>query len=361
MALRRLAPLGALVVSALLALVAGAGGAGSTLAAAPAHGLPVSGAYLAAAEGSFSSTRLARAAVTWRGGTITTSTGETVRVLVSDSLAPETATPEGWAEFLAGLTHGPELSLLTAYIATLEEVQRICGARALGCYGRNQMFAPGEDVVLGTKGATAEEIVRHEYGHHVAAHRSNAPWRALDWGPKRWASTANVCARVGRNEAYPGSQGANYALNPGEAWAETYRLMDERKAGIATATWTIIAPSFYPDEAALGAAEADVLDPWTKPTTTTFRRTLGTGKKVWLIPLPTPLDGELRVSVRIPRTGAHDVALLTADRRRVVARGRWTGQRAKSLATTVCGQRAHVVRITQKGAPGPVVVTATTP
>ena len=45
--------------------------------------------------------RLAQAAVTFRGGPITTSTGETVDVRVSDALPLETSTPEGWAEFLA--------------------------------------------------------------------------------------------------------------------------------------------------------------------------------------------------------------------------------------------------------------------
>ena len=77
---------------------------------------------------------LARAAATSRGGPITTSTGETVNVLVSDALPIETSTPEGWAEFLTGLTHGPEITLLTAHITTLDEVQDICGSRALGCY-----------------------------------------------------------------------------------------------------------------------------------------------------------------------------------------------------------------------------------
>lgn len=358
-ALRRLRPFGALLVLALLALVGGAGAGTSAATPAPA-GSHLAHARIASVQGTFSSARLARAAVTWRGGRITASTGEALRVFVSDSIPVESTSPEAWAEFLAGLTHGAELSLLTAYIATLEEVQQICGARALGCYGRNQMIAPGDLSPL--TGATAEEVVRHEYGHHVAFHRSNAPWVAIDWGPKRWASVANVCARAARKEAYPGDQGSNYSLNPGEAWAETYRLMDERKAGITTATWPIIAPSFYPGELALQVAEADVLDPWVKQATTTFQRTFGrsTGK-VWLIPLRTPLDGELRVSVTLPRNGTHAVELVAANRRTVIRRGQWTGQRVKRLTSTVCGQRTHFVRITQSGAPGRVVVTATTP
>ena len=105
------------------------------------------------------------------------------------------------------------------------------------------MVAPGETVA----DIAPEEVVRHEYGHHIAFNRLNAPWTAVDWGPKRWASAANVCARVARREAYPGDEGSNYALNPGEAWAEAYRLMDERKAGITTATWQIVVAELLPE------------------------------------------------------------------------------------------------------------------
>ena len=43
----------------------------------------------------------AQAPAGYRGGPITTSTGETVDVRVSDALPADTVTPEGWAEFLA--------------------------------------------------------------------------------------------------------------------------------------------------------------------------------------------------------------------------------------------------------------------
>ena len=140
----------------------------------------------------FHAARLAREATTFRGGPIVASTGETVDVRVSDALPAETATPEGWAEFLAGLIHGTELSQLTTYVVTFDEMQDVCGTQALGCYARNQLVVPGETAF----DTSPEEIARHEYGHHIANHRSNSPWDALDWGPKRWASVANVCARV---------------------------------------------------------------------------------------------------------------------------------------------------------------------
>ena len=90
----------------------------------------------------FHATRLAREATTFRGGPIVASTGETVDVRVSDALPAETATPEGWAEFLAGLIHGTELSQLTTYVVTFDEMQDICGTQALGCYARNQLVVP---------------------------------------------------------------------------------------------------------------------------------------------------------------------------------------------------------------------------
>ena len=302
--------------------------------------------------------RLAQAGLTYRGGPITTSTGETVDVRVSDTLPLETSTPEGWAEFLAKLTHGPELAQLTTFIVAPDEVQEICGSRAAGCYGGNRMVAPGELL----DDISPEEVVRHEYGHHIALHRLNAPWAAIDWGPKRWASAANVCAKVLRREAFPGDEGSNYARNPGEAWAEAYRLMDERKVGVTTATWPIVAPSFYPNEAMLQAAEQDVVSPWTAPRTQTSLRAFGKRTpKVWWIPLAAQLDGQLKLSATLPSAGTHEVALVRADRRTVIKRAQWVGQRVKRLDGSICGQRSVFVRVTQKGALGRVRVSVTTP
>ena len=299
----------------------------------------------------------ARAAITWRGGPITASTGEVVHVFVSDLLPAET--PEKWAEFLVGLTHGPELPRATVRLAALAEVQELCGDSALGCYRANEIVSVGE--VDPESRSTPEEVLRHEYGHHVAFHRANAPWRAVDWGPKKWASTAGVCPRVSRGEAFPGDGGRNYANNPGEAWAEVYRLMDERRVGITTGTWPIISRSFYPSEAALIAAEQDVLAPWAANTRVVQQRVFGRlGKKVWWIPLKTPLDGELTVRVNVPRSGLQELALLAPNRRKVLRRAQWAGQRVLSTTATVCGQRSLFVRVTARGA-GRATVTVSTP
>ena len=130
--------------------------------------------------------------------------------------------------------------------------------------------------------------------------------------------------------------------------------MDERKAGITTATWPIITPSFFPDEAALWRRSCDVLEPWTAHRKSVFRRSFPKdAKKAWLIPLPTPLDGDLVLNATLPRGGLHEVALVSSNRSTVLRRAQWASQRGKRLTTGICGQRAPFVRVTPSGARGP--------
>lgn len=346
----------AVAVALAVALVASAGARTPSAGAVGggveplAHVIHQPGAILAPA-------RLARSTVSWNGGPTIASTGETVNVFVSAALPAELGTAQTWADFLAGLLHGPELSSLTASIATFEEMQGICGEYALGCYGPNEMVSMGEPMF----GVTADEVVRHEYGHHIAFHRLNSPWRAIDWGPKNWSSAANVCRRAEDGSAYPGDEGDNYSLNPGEAWAETYRLLDERKAGMSGSDWPLIDESFYPDDSALGAAERDVLQPWSLPKISVARHVFTQqGKRVWTIPVQTQLDGAIDVTVKLARNGLDDVVLL-GDRKNVLAEGLWSSASTKRITSTVCGQRSLVLRVTHKGGFGPVKVVTRVP
>ena len=210
------------------------------------------------------------------------------------------------------------------------------------------------------EGVTPEEVARHEYGHHVAATRLNSPWSALDWGPKRWATVAHVCGDVTSGSAYPGDEGDNYSENPAEAWAEVYRILAERSAGLPGDTWSIVSHRYFPDDAVLAAAREDVVSPWTTPTT---RRLSGmftkTGKRQWLRTLATPLDGNITIKLSMPAGSRHDVTLLAANGRTVLAR--WTAftSRTRTITTTVCGQRSMVLRVTRGNRPSPFSVAVT--
>jgi len=300
--------------------------------------------------------RLQQTPAGWHGGPMTASTGEAVTVFVSDSYPPDQVTPQAWADFFAHLVHGNELSLVQIYVAPLSEVQAICGQYALACYGASRLVIPGETA----GGNTAQDIATHEYGHHVAFNRPATPWAAIDWGTKRWASYTNVCARVAQGTAFPGDEGANYKLNPGEAFAEAYRVLNTTKDGTSV-TWGLVDMSFLPDATALGLVKRDVVDPWAaSPPRTISGLFTPKGRTSSQFVLPTPLDGDLRVSLAMPTGGMYDLKLLTPGGK-TLASGLWSGQRAKALSFTICGQRSVVLRVTRVGTPGRYAVKITTP
>jgi hypothetical protein len=281
------------------------------------------------------------AATAWDGGRYATASGERVTVLVSPAYGSDSGVGQHWADFFASLVHGSELGLLTAYIAPLDEVQEMCGgADALGCYWAQRLVAVGDAV----DSLDARSVATHEYGHHVAWNRINPPWVAEDWGTKRWASAMNICARVQTGTAYPGNEGSAYTLNPGEAFAESYRVLNEGEAGLPF-TWPIVDPSFRPDASALQALREDVVHPWTAPSTKTIRARFARGRHTWTMKLATPLDGEL--SLRLAQ-GSDNLSLL-ADGRTVLARGSWTSTGGKSLKYLICGQRSLLLRVTGGG------------
>ena len=271
------------------------------------------------------------------GGTFTASTGEAVTIFVSRSYPEDPALGRRWADFLAGLVHGPELSALTAYLAPGGEVSRICGAQALACYSPSEslLVAPGNDP---DAELSAEAVVTHEYGHHVAAHRSDAPWAAVDYGTKRWSSYEQVCAKTKAGQLFPGAESLpRYQLNPGEGFAESYRVLNERKAAIPEAPWEIVSQSLYPDSTALALLEQDVRSPWSAATTTTRAATA----RSRTFTIATPLDGSFTATARGPaKRLTLDVTSASGTRlARAVAKGRAT------VRTTICGQRSVRVRV----------------
>jgi hypothetical protein len=286
-------------------------------------------------------TLLFRAAADVWGGTYTTSTGEMVRVFASDAYAPDTSFNQVRAEMIARLPHGSEIRSLTAYFLTFAEMQSVCGRQALACYSpREQTIVTiGEDAPDGT---SAESILTHEYGHHVARNRVNPPWTALDWGTKRWASYLNVCARVRGGEMFPGDP-LRYELDPAEGFAEAYRVMAEVRAGKPAVWLGIVSTIFQPDAGAAAALERDVLAPWTANTTLTRSGSVtATGAaRTRSFRIATPLDGIFRVTVRPPARASLRLSI-------TVPGGEPLGRAAagvRTVQTRICGQRSVVVGV----------------
>src|SRR5919197_1413509 len=92
------------------------------------------------------------------------------------------------------------------YTTKADEVASLCQAEeADGCYfpASEQLVSIGQD----SQYSTVEEVLTHEYGHHLARNRFNDPWSAVETGTKRWATLENVCRKTAIGLAFPGDEG----------------------------------------------------------------------------------------------------------------------------------------------------------
>jgi hypothetical protein len=269
------------------------------------------------------------------GGPYATRTGETVNVVESPALTPDDAANQSVANFIDGLVHGSEISLVQVYRAPFAEVAQTCGPDADACYypSSDLLVIPDSDPPDGTP---LVEILAHEYGHHIANNRSNPPWDAGVWGTKRWGTYERICQRAATGTAFPGDEGAHYTLNSAEAFAESYRqLNDDRGLTGNRYPWLIVDPSFEPDPTAEALLALDVTSPWHATVIASWSGTFSRPHAVSQRTVTPAEDGTLVVRV----SALHGVRVTLSD-----ASGNPLGSSSSSVSTTVCGVSPLTVR-----------------
>jgi hypothetical protein len=281
-----------------------------------------------------------------------TADGTLIPVTLASSYTGDPAVAQTYATFLGTLPHGSELASLKVTVVPSSKVAKACGGKPsdgiLACYGAEDqtMIVPGDQPA--DSSVPVDYVITHEYGHHIAAHRSNAPLAALDFGPKRWSSYELVCANTIDGKLAPGDQGTNYLSNPGEAWAEAYaRLVFPLEA------WRFT-PLLKPTQGSALAAAADVAEPWAKRVSTTF-----TGTNTHTFELPITLDGAFTLQLDGPAKANYDLVVRSGGK--TVEKTTRTDSRDRVNYPIACrDRRTETLRITvlKRSGAGPYTLTA---
>jgi hypothetical protein len=282
------------------------------------------------------------------GGIYTAKSGAQVTIHSSGEYPVDESVNQAAADFVDSLVHGKEISAVSIYFAPPAEVGILCYSHEVdGCYfpATREIITVGED----TPWSTVEEVVAHEYGHHVANNRLNDPWSALDYGTKRWSTYEGICQKETAGTAFPGDEGEHYFQNPGESFAESFMHLNEAKLGLPETPWGYD-PMFAPDAAALAAIEQDVLKPWKKTAIKYLSGRFSRRGQQKTFTFKTPLDGVFAAELHGPRgssltvSGAANIKRLSSG----------------LSAALVCGERSVTARF-KAGGPGRFAAATITP
>lgn len=280
--------------------------------------------------------------------------GHTVRIILSEFFPRDPAVPQAVATFMGRLVHGAEMERVTVFLAPREEIALVCGPDALACYSQldNLMLVP----VTSVSGIPREEIIAHEYGHVVANSRNNFPFPAVNFGTKRWATYEHVCQRVFGGRA-PTSPAAAYRQSPGEAFADSYRILN----GGNPALWVFVR-LYFPNAAALRAIRLDVLHPWSPPPPLRLSGSFSPARAgpTRRFRIVTPLDGLVRVALTGPRGADYGLQIRMPGGRPPVVRSTRPGA-VHRLNGLVCGSRVVFVTVRRTSGFGRFRLTVSKP
>jgi hypothetical protein len=274
---------------------------------------------------------------TW-GGSYTVKSGARVNVYASRYYPVDNAVNQAAADFVDRLVHGSEISSVKIYFAPRSEVSILCHhPDADGCYYSKdqEIVTVGED----TEWSTVEEVLTHEYGHHVANNRDNYPWPAIAYGTKRWATYMGICTKEAQGTVFPGDEGGDHYLqNPGEGFAESFLHLNEVKLGIPETPW-FYDPVLAPDSTALALIEQDVLKPWKENALKRWSGKFSRRGQHQVRTFQTPLDGVIAAQIKGPRRTSLSLGGL-AEVKRVSS---------TLSAGLICGQRRVTTKVVSGG------------
>ena len=303
--------------------------------------------------------RLARAEATFHGGPIVASTGETVDVRVSDALPAETATPEGWAEFLAGLIHGPELSQLTT---VRRDVRR----------GAGHLWHPSPRLLRTRISWSCPVRRRSTRRRRDRPARVRPPHRVSPLEPSLGRHRLGPEALGERRERL---RARRPARRPTLATrARTTRATRVRPGPRCTGSRTSAGPGSRPRRGRSSRRASSRTPPRsTRPSRTSCsrgRRRARPRSRTSSARRP-PRSGGYRSRLRstelsgsappFPSAASSTSRSSPPNRRTLVRRAQWVSQRVKRLEGSICGQRSLFVRVTETGLQGRVRVSVTTP